>query len=198
MGTSVVALGDGPETLLSRCIPNLHLISTQESYYEHVIHAMWFFCKCIHFFYLNYIITRLRPHMVHGIHSRIIWNSSQCCGNLKIYSTYGSNTSFFVGDITIENQIHFDSLTAWFSTNLNSFSINVQSSNCEVYSYSVLLPFKKHSWLEAVDHTSLAHVGISNENDLEEEIKRVVLLQLHFYGLQSHGGQWCRFTLSIP
>lgn len=76
----------------------------------------------------------------------------------------------------------------FLSTNLDFFAINVQSSNCKVHSYSVLLLFKKHPSLKTVDHTSLAHVGISDEDDLEEEITGV-LLQLHLCGLSSHEQQ---------
>lgn len=74
-------------------------------------------------------------------------------------------------------------LTSRFlSTNLDFLAINVQSSNSKIHSYSVLLLFKKYPCLKTVDHTSLAHVSISYEDDLEEEITGV-LLQLHLCGL---------------
>lgn len=70
------------------------------------------------------------------------------------------------------------------STDLHFLAPDVQGSYSEVHSYCVLLPLCKNPCLEILDHTGLPHVWVSDQDDLKQEIKSVIMLRS--WGL--HGG----------
>lgn len=62
-----------------------------------------------------------------------------------------------------------------FITNLHFFALDFHCPNTKVHPDGVLQVAREASQLEVPDHTGLPHVGVANQDDLEEEVKRVVL-----------------------
>lgn len=62
-----------------------------------------------------------------------------------------------------------------FITNLHFFALDVHCPNAKVHPDGVLQFAREASVLEVLDHAGLPHVGVANQDDLEEEVKRVVL-----------------------
>lgn len=65
------------------------------------------------------------------------------------------------------------------TSDLDSASVDAERADGEVHSDGVLLPLGEQAALEALHQAGLAHVGVSDEDDLEEEVEGVVLRILH-------------------
>ncbi len=61
------------------------------------------------------------------------------------------------------------------TSDLDSASVDAERADGEVHADGVLLPLGEQAALEALHQAGLAHVGVSDEDDLEEEIEGVVL-----------------------
>lgn len=69
-------------------------------------------------------------------------------------------------------------------TNLHFLALDDHRPNGEIHSNGVLLPVWESPRLEVLNYRSLAYVRVSNQDDLEKEIKRVIM----FRGWTLHGG----------
>lgn len=69
-------------------------------------------------------------------------------------------------------------------TDLHFLPLYVQGPHGEIHSNGVLLFLWENTWLEILNHARLPNVGVSNQDDFEQEVKWIVMFQT--WGL--HGG----------
>ncbi len=103
-----------------------------------------------------------------GLHT---WDHMQICPSTSLFSMSIKSTAH-----THAHHTH--------SADLNFLPLDVHGSYTEVHSDGVLLPLWENPWFEVLNHTGLPDVRVSDQDDLKQEIKRVIVLRS--WGL--HGG----------
>lgn len=83
----------------------------------------------------------------------------------------------FPGIDLSERVVHTKEPIRLLDTNLDSFPLNFHRLHCEIHSDCVSLPFDKSASLKPLNHASLPHTDIPDQNYFKDEIITVVCLQ---------------------
>lgn len=78
-------------------------------------------------------------------------------------------------------------------TDLHSPAPDVQGADAEVHPDGVLLVIGEHPRLEVLHHAGLAHVRVTDQDDLEQEVEGVVMFRsrgLHGRNGKKRGAKW--------
>lgn len=60
-------------------------------------------------------------------------------------------------------------------TNLHFLPLNIQGSYSEIHPNGVLLFLWEKPWLKILNHAGFSYIRVSNQDDLKQEIKRIVM-----------------------
>lgn len=79
------------------------------------------------------------------------------------------------------------------SANLNFLPVDIHGPHSEIHSDGVLLSLWENPWFEILNHAGLPHVRVSDQDDLKQEVKIVIMLKSQ--GL--HGGGTAESSVDV-